>query len=90
MKSIIRWIFVVLFVAFLAAMKEMNLLYRYPNIFLILLLLASGLAVLGVVFFRDGVMSSDGSEPAPESAKLLEVKNCEVEEREECEACEKT
>ena len=69
-KSITRWLFIILLVGFLFVMKRMNMLYRAQNLFLILLFLASGLTVLGVTFFRDGVMAAD-EEAEPEAAVVL-------------------
>ena len=71
LKPIIRWLFLVLLVVFLFVMNRMNMLHRTQNMFIVLLLLASGITVLGVLFFRDGAMALDESEPEPEAVALL-------------------
>ena len=71
MKVIIRWLLFILFIGFLAVLKNMNMLYRNQNLFLILLLFASGLTVLGIIFFRDGVIVVEEKGPEPEAMALL-------------------
>ena len=61
-KLIIRWLFLVLLLGFLYLMSRMNMLFRNQDLFLILLFIVSGVSVLGVIFFRDGVMEDDDNE----------------------------
>jgi len=49
----IRWFFLIAFTAFAVLMKQSGLLNQRPSLFIILWLLASYVAVFGVVYFRD-------------------------------------
>ena len=59
MKKYIRWLFLIAFLAFAAVMRNTRLMYRKPNMFIILWLLASFIVVIGVVYFRDDAIEAD-------------------------------
>jgi uncharacterized membrane protein YoaK (UPF0700 family) len=53
MKKYIRWLFLIAFLAFAAMIRRTHMMYRRPNTFIVLWLLASFIVVIGVVYFRD-------------------------------------
>lgn len=52
-RKYIRWIFLAAFVVFMAVMRETRLMNLNANLFIILWLIASYIAVFGVVYFKD-------------------------------------
>ena len=71
MKLIIRWLFIIGFLWFLTYLQSFHMIHRNQNLFMILLFIASGVIVLGVVFFRDSVMEEEGKGAEPEAMALL-------------------
>ena len=66
MKKYIRWLFLIAFLAFAAMIRRTHMMYRKPNMFIILWLLASFIVVIGVVYFRD--------DPEAEADETIEQK----------------
>jgi len=81
MKLIIRWAFVILFLWFLHYLQSLGTLHRHQNIFMILLIAASGVVILGIVFFRDRTMTKD-DEKEPEIGAMALLKKLEEESKE--------
>jgi len=82
MKLIIRWIFVIGFLWLLTYLQSFNMIHRNQNLFMIYLFIASGVIVLGIVLFRDGVMEEEGKGPEPEALALLKKLGTEEENQE--------
>jgi len=80
-QLIIRWIFVIGFLGFLYYLQTLRMLHRNQNLFMILLLAASGVVILGIVFFRDRVMTEE-DEKEPEIGAMALLKKLEEENRE--------
>ena len=62
MRKYIRWLFLIGFLVFAAVVRRTNLMYASPNMFIVLWLLASFIAVFGVVYFRDRETAEDKAE----------------------------
>lgn len=62
MKKYIRWLFLVAFLIFTVFIRETRMMTLNPNLFIVLWLIASFVAVLGVVYFRDD--ETTGENPA--------------------------
>ena len=66
MKKYIRWLFLVAFVIFAYFIRQSRMMTLNPNMFIVLWLAASYIAVFGVVYFRDKG-TTEGNSPAEES-----------------------
>jgi len=82
MKLIIRWLFIIGFLWFLTYLQSFHMIHRNPNLFMIYLFAASGVVILGIVFFRNSAMEEEEKAPEPEAVALLKKLGVEEENQE--------